>query len=413
MLTDKQVRAAKPAEKLYRLWDGQGLLLEVLPAGAKRWVYKYTLHGRERRFHLGAYMPGRARATQQPEITLKAAREMRDEARRLVRQGIDPIARRLDEKRERRDAAIVTVQGVAEDWIVWVAQQKGWTAAYVEDTRRSFAHYVYGPLGQTPLADITPAMLLHKVFAPLIAAGKLETARRLRQKLEQVWNHAQLAGRASSNAAMPLKGRISAPSVTHFASAKEQDVPALLVAVRAYGNRLIEHAVLLQLLTATRPGETRGALWEEFDEDAGVWVVPASRTKRRRDHLVPLSTQAAAVLASLRPLTGHGPVLFPSRSRWDAPMSENAILMVFGRVGFGHVTAHGMRSLFSTTCHEHGKDSAIIEACLAHLDSNATRATYNKAQYLPQRRELLQWWGDRIERLCADYTTAKGITPVL
>jgi integrase len=402
LLNDKTVRAAKPKDKLYRLWDGQGLYLEVTPTGSRRWVYKWTIGGKERRLHIGPLAV----------VSLKEARQARDEARRLRHQGIDPIVQRQETKRQRVEASILTVETMVEAWIAWVAQQKGWTARYIEDVRSSVAQHVYQPLGQTPFTDITPALLLHKVFAPLIAAGKLETARRLRQKLEQVWNHAQIAGKVTSNAAMPLKGRISAPSVTHFASAKEQELPALLLAVRGYGNRLVEHAVRLQVLTATRPGETRGAQWDEFDMDAKVWTIPAARTKRRRDHLVPLSTQAVEVLDSLRPLTGHGPVLFPSRSRWDVPMSENTALMVFQRTGFGHVTMHGFRSLFSTTCHEHGKDSHIIEACLAHLDTNAVRATYNKAQYLPQRRELLQWWGDRVERLCQEDVDAKGLTPI-
>lgn len=392
MLNDKQIRAAKPTGKLFRLWDEKGLYFEVMPSGVRRWVYKFHFHQRERRMYLGTL----------DDLTLKAARDARDDARRLVRQGVDPIVQRQESKRAKVEAAAVTVETVAEEWIVWASVRgaRPWTAGYTDDVRRALREYVYRPLGQTPLADITPALLLHKVFAPLIARQKLETARRLRQKLEQVWNHAHLAGHVTVNAALPLKGRITAPAVTNFASATEQELPALLVAVRAYGNRLVEHAVLLQTLTATRPGETRGARWDEFDTDARIWTIPATRTKRRRDHLVPLSTQAVAVLDSLRPLTGHGPVLFPSRSRFDVPMSENTNLMVFARTGFSHVTSHGFRSLFSTTCHEHGHDSAIIEACLAHLDGNATRATYNKALYLPQRRALLQWWGDRVERLC-------------
>jgi len=402
MLNDKQVRAAKPQDKLYRLWDGGGLYLEVTPTGARRWVYKFAFDGRERRMHLGPLA----------DVSLATARNARDEARRLVRQGVDPILQRQEAKRERREAGILTIATVAEQWIAWVAQQKGWTAAYADDVRSSLTQHVYQPLGQTPIQQITPSLLLQRVFAPLVGAGRFETARRLRQKLEQVWNHAQLAGQVNGNAALPLKGRLTAPSVQHFPSASEQELPALLVAVRGYGNRLVEHAVLLQVLTATRPGETRGARWEEFDVEQKLWTIPAERMKRRREHLVPLSTQVVRVLESLRGLTGQGPILFPSRSRWDAPMSENTLLMTFGRIGFGHVTAHGFRSLFSTSCHEHGKDSHIIEACLAHLDKNATRAAYNRAQYLPQRRELLQWWGDRVEALCREHTDAKGLTPI-
>jgi integrase len=153
------------------------------------------------------------------------------------------------------------------------------------------------------------------------------------------------------------------PSATNCPSAKEGELPRLLVAVRDYPNRLVEHAVLLQIPTATRPGETRGARWEEFDVERGVWTIPAAPMKHaeeRGDHGVPLSTHAQHVLRSLRAITGHRPVLFPSRSRWNVPMSQGAVLMVLQRGKFAHITAHGFRSLFSTTCHEHGHESAII-----------------------------------------------------
>jgi integrase len=400
-LKDAQVKALTKGDKVRRIYDGGGMMLEVLPRGEhgyKRWIFKFAWHGRERRMSLGAY----------PGVTLKAAREKRDEARRLVRNGINPITAKEDAKREQALAVANSVELLCTEWI---AQQRTWTAAYREDVVRQFAQHVYGPIGRLPIAEVTPAMLLRLVVAPLVARDRLETARRLRQKLELVWNHALLTDRARFNAALPLKGQIAAPTITNFPSAKESELPTLLVGVRGYGNRLVEHAVLLQLLTGTRPGETRGACWDEVDLDGALWSIPAARTKRRRDHLVPLSTQALDVLRSLQALTSGHPVLFPSRSRWDAPMSEGAILMAFDRVGFGHVTAHGFRSLFSTSCHEYGHPSHIIEACLAHLDTGV-KAVYNKALYLPQRRDLLQWWGDRVEGLCAAHTTALGALPI-
>ena len=403
-LTQKDVRAFLGLDangRVVRKWDGDGLYMEMLPKGPKRWMYKFALHGRERRMSLGPLS----------SVSLKEAREARDECRRLIRQGDDPIAKRKDERRNREQAAAITIKRVADEWM---AQQTEWTADYRDDVERSFERHVYPALERVPLADVTPAMLLRLVIGPLVANGRQETARRLRQRLDLIWNHAILMEYTrGGNPAQPLKGKISAPSVTHFASAKEQELPALLVAVRAYGNRLVEHAVLLQLLTATRPGETRGARWEEFDWNRREWAIPAERMKRRREHIVPLSAQAVDVLRSLQGLTGTGPVLFPSRSRHDAPMSANAALMVFERSGFGHVTAHGFRSLFSTTCHEHGHESHIIEACMAHLDKNPIRATYNKAQYLPQRRELLQWWGDHLQALCKVHADTHAIKPAL
>ncbi len=405
-LTDKMVRAMTAGPTTRRRWDGDGLFFEILPAGHRRWMFKFVLNGRERRMSLGPY----------PAVSLKEARIARDEVRRQLRAGLDPIAERQRVKRERSAEGELTVKAACEAWLAWAELNGGkrgpWTPAYKDDVVGAFTRYVYGPIGRMALADVTPALMLRLVFEPVAGLGKFETARRLRQRLEDVWNHARIAGRApQENPAAVLAKYIGRAPVTNFASAKEQELAGLLVAVRGYGNRLIEHAVLLQLLTATRPGETRAAQWDEFDLGAAVWSIPAARTKRRRDHLVPLSTQALDVLMSLQQLTGGSPLCFPSRSRWDVPMSVGAVIVALHRLGFKHVTAHGFRSLFSTTCHEHGHPSHVIEASLAHLDTGV-KGTYNKALYLPQRRDLLQWWGDRIEALCRAHAEKTGTRPI-
>ncbi len=402
-LTDAAIRSLKRGDKVVRLWDGGGLYFEIRPEGPRGrrlWLYKYTFGGKERRMSIGPY----------PDVSLAEARQRRAEAARQVRDGVDPIlARKAAKQAARADTPGATVEAVCREWM---DTQTAWTPGYRDDVERAFAQHIFPAMGAMPIATVTPAVLHRLAVAPLVGLGRLETARRLRQKLEHIWDFALITERASSNAAAPLKRMIGSPNVTNFASAKEEEVPRLLVALRAYGNVLVLHAVLLQVLTAVRPGEARGLLWDEVDLDGGLWTIAAARTKRRRDHVVPLSTQALDVLRSLHAITGAGPVGFPSRSRWDVSMSEGAARMAFERVGFGHLTRHGFRTLFSTTCHEHGHESHVIEWCLAHLVGTNVSRVYNKAQYLPQRRELLQWWGSRVEGLCKAYTDAKGLTPI-
>jgi integrase len=397
-LTDVVARKAAPAERPIRLWDAGGLYLEVRPSGSKLWMLKYRIAGREKRIGLGAY----------PLISLRQAREKRDEARRLLLAGLDPSAERQRAREAQRRAAGATVRAVSEEWIADRAQQ--WTDAYAADCRRAFELHIYPRLGERPIAEVQPHELLDALRVLTGDGTHRETARRLRQKLEAIWNFALLAGRATSNAAAPLKGVLVPPVVRNFPAVAERDLPALLLALDAYGNVLVQAAVWLQLLTVTRPGETRSARWVEFDLDGATWTIPAERMKRRREHVVPLSRQALAWLERLRPVSGHLPVLFPSRSRPSVPMSGNTVNKVMDLCGvpaedrrrgtrgpFADATAHGFRSLFSTVAHEAGKRSDVVEACLAHIDTNRTRASYNRATHLQARRDLLQWWADRIE----------------
>lgn len=386
--------------RVVRLWDGDGLHVECRSNGSKLWIFKYSIAGRPRRMSFGIY----------DAVTLREARERRDDARRLLRDGVDPQQERAKQRQRAVLALGTTVKAVTEEW--FADKESGWTPGYADDTKRAFALHVFPRIGARPIGDVTAAELL-AVLRSLIEGGeRRELARRIRQKLELVWNFAIVTGRASANAAAPLKGQFAAPVVKGFAAIPEADLPRFLTDVRGYGNIWIEGAVLLQLLTATRPGEARGAQWAEFDLDANVWTIPAERMKKRRPHVVPLSTQARQVLDLIRPSSGHLEVLFPSRSQPNTPMSENTIGAAVRRLGYEHVTLHGMRKRFSTAAHEHGYRSDVIEACLAHVDQNKIRAVYNLAEHMTARRELLQWWGDRVETLCRVYADAKSLTPI-
>jgi len=396
-LTDVQVRALESGARIRRLWDTQGLHLECRPTGSKLWIFRFRFGGQQKRLSFGLY----------PEVSLKEARDRRDAARRQLRDGLDPGAEKKRAKLAQRPGPGTSVEAICREW--FAEHVPGWTPAYAQDAVRAFEKHIYPKLGTRPMADVQPAELLQILRGMTAEGTRRELVRRIRQKCEAIWNYAIVTRRAAVNIAAPLKGVLRAPTVVGFAAIPEPDLPAFLVALRAYGNVQVEWAVLLQLLTATRPGETRGARWDEVDFKRAVWTIPAARMKKRIEHVVPLSSQAVQVLKALRPVSGHYPVLFPSRSRTTVPMSENTVGGAFKRLGYGGVTAHGFRKLFSTAAHEAGQRSDVIEMCLAHVDANRVRGVYNHAQHLTARRELLQWWGDRVEGLCQAYTAAHNV----
>lgn len=387
--------------KVHRKFDGGGLYIEARDNGTKLWGFKFSFAGRERRMSLGHF----------PDVSLKDARQRRDDMRQRLRAGIDPIAERKDAKVAQHRAHAHTVRDVVERWIA--EHTPGWSAGYVADVRRAFELHLFPRLGSRPIASVQ-AHELRQVLRDATAGGRRhETVRRLRQRCDEIWSHAIVEQLVSVNIAAPLKAKnmLPAPVVQGFAPVPESELPAILVALRGYGNLLIESVFLLQLLTASRPGEARGARWDEIDLEAGLWSLPSSRMKEGKEHIVPLSPQAIAVLQRLEPVTGRGPVVFPSRSRPSVPMSDNVVGQALRRLGYD-VTAHGLRKLFSTVAHGEGQDSTIIERCLAHVDKNTVRGVYNKAEYLRERRDVLRWWGDRVEHVCATYTDAKGLTPI-
>lgn len=407
MLTDAKIRAIKPGATVRRFFDGHGLHLVVKPCGSKTWALKFSLDGRERRAGLGVY----------PEVSLAEAREQREAMRRLIRAGIDPITQRRQAKAAQKLGAQATVKKIALAWIASEKTRATWTPGYHLDTTQAFERHVFHTLGARPIASVTAGELLDHVFTPMTAGGeRLEAARRLRQKLEKVWHYATVRGLVTSNPAVPIKGELKKHTATHFTAITLDALPALLVGIRAYGNRHVEACVWLQVLTATRPGEARGARWDEFDLERALWRIPAGRMKKRKEHVVPLSTQAVHLLQRLHQIALDEEVLFPSRSRPGVPMSDMVIGMVFRRVGFEGITSHGMRALFSSTANDDAVASPqVIEAALAHVlgeTKTTTEAAYNRATHLEARKALMQWWADRVEALSAAYTATRHLGPL-
>jgi integrase len=389
-LTDTAIRKAKPADKPLRLTDERGLYLEISPSGGKWWRLKFRFEGKEKRFSMGTF----------PDISLKKARERRDEARAMLANGIDPSAARKATKAAKQAQALSTVETVARAWLTHRAD------AWVERTRTiirtSLENDVFPTLGARPIAAIQPADIRDLVKG-IEARGANETAGRVFQRLRSIFRYAITHDLIATDPTYPLKpGEIFKPrKVTHRAALSERDVPTFLHRLAAYeGDPTTVAALTLLMLTAVRPGELRGAKWSEIDETRALWRVPAERMKMKTEHIVPLPPQALAVLQTMRPLSGHGALVFPSPFYPGKPLSDGTLNSALARMGYkGIATAHGFRTLFSTCANEAGWNRDHIEKQLAHEERNEVRGAYNRAQWIDERAKMMQWWADRIDVL--------------
>ena len=390
-LTDAAVRNAKPQAKAYKLSDGGGLYLEVLPTGGKSWRMKYRTDGREKRIVFGLW----------PDVTLKQARQRRDEARSLVAGGIDPGASIKQEKAEAR-ANAVTFEKVAREWLAKISPT--WADSHAEKMTSRFEKELFPWLGALPIKDIKAAELL-AVIHRIEARGAKDTARRMLQSSGQVFRYAVACGLAERDISADLRGVLSPRHVKHRASVTDpKDVTRLLRFIDGYtGSFVVRCALRLAPLVFVRPGELRHAEWSEIDLDKAEWRIPAEKMKMREQHIVPLSRQAVAILRELHPLTGAGKYVFPSVRTSARPMSENTVNAALRRLGYAkdEMTGHGFRSMASTLLNEMGWNRDAIERQLAHGERNAVRASYNFAEYLPERRRMMQAWADYLDKLKA------------
>jgi integrase len=393
MLTALQVRELKPGGQR-KHYDGRGLYLEVREASegavSKWWRFKYRFDGKEKLLALGTY----------PEISLARAREKRDEARALLDRGIDPARARKDEAAARAAALVNTFEAAARAWLAHRAGK--WKAGTRDLIEASLENHVFGHIGRRPLGDIKPADVRHIVKA-IEAAGASDTARRVFQRVRAVFRYAIADGLVEADPTYALKpAEILKPHrVQHRAALSEADAPEFLRKLEAYeGEPTTKGALELLVLTAARPGEVRGAAWEEFDFSRALWRIPGARMKMGTEHLIPLSTQARAVLERMRAFSGQGKLVFPSPFYPQKTLSENTLNSALARLGYkGLATAHGMRTLFSTAANEAGWPGDLVEKQLAHEERNEVRAAYNRAKHVAERARLMQWWADRLDEL--------------
>lgn len=387
-LTAVHLKNAKPRDKAYKLSDGKGLYLEVTPKGGRYWRMKYRHDGKEKRLAIGVY----------PDVTLAKARKARDDARAMLTEGIDPSARKQAAKAV--SEAEGSFEAVAREWL---ALQKGrWSTSTHEKAEWMLETFLFPYLGSRPAADITAPELL-AALRRVEARGIHETTHRVKQRAGQVFRYAVATGRAERDPSADLKGALApVASRNHAALTRPDEIAELLRAIDGYqGHAVATAALKLAPLVFVRPGELRRMEWQELDLDAAEWRIPASKMKMREAHIVPLSRQAVAILRELEPLTGRGQYVFPSVRTASRPMSENTLNAALRRLGYTkeQMTAHGFRAMASTRLNEMGWDADVIERQLAHAERNKVRAAYNRAQYLTERRRMMQAWADYLDGL--------------
>lgn len=390
--TDTAIRNAKPEAKPYKMTAGQGMYLLVNANGSKLWRLKYRHLGKEKVLSFGAY----------PDVTLSQARLKREQARQQIADGIDP-SELIKEQRQQAKADELTFKAVAERWYKdkTVLALKPWAPATARKARLYFDKDLYPALGHKPIASITRLELIG-LNEEIEKRGALDISQKIRQWLGAIFDDAYDRGEITANPAANLKAgaRSRGATHTHHPAVQFSELPALLAAVEATGtHNLNKLAIRLLMLTAVRPAELRFAKWSEFDLDAKVWTIPAERMKMRKVHTVPLTDQVLALLDQVRAINGGEELAFAGRIA-GKPISENTINKALKMAGYGGKhTGHGFRHLLSTELNERGYNSDWIESQLAHSSENKIRATYNKAQYLEQRRQMMQDWADSIDAL--------------
>lgn len=384
-LTDVRIRTISQPGKYF---DGSGLYLHRTAKGALYWRLKFRHVGKEKLLALGVY----------PEVSLKEARIRAEAARRTLQAGEDPSQVKKAAKTLLAHEAANTFKAVADDWLVHQASR--WST----DTRARIAQTlradIYPALGARPVAEIRPAEVMQAV-QKIEARGAGDQAGRVLQRVKAIYRWAVNHGRievSPMDSLMP--GEILKPrEVQHRAALSDRELPAFLAKLDTYnGDPTTANALRLLILTATRPGEVRGARWVEIDTDAALWIIPAERMKMRAEHRVPLSRQSLQVLETMRPISGDRELVFPSPTYRSKPLSENTFNGALRRMGYPDATAHGFRSLFSTATNEHDRTLGdVVERALAHQDRNKVRAAYLRSTFLKDRVRLMQWWADHLD----------------
>lgn len=385
-LTDIMVRNAKPKEKEYKLADSGGLYILVKPNGTKCWRLKYRIAGKEKVLSIGTY----------PLVTLAIARDKAIKAKEQLLSGIDPSQSKKVEKIKRAVDAESSFEAVARCWHSNNIQK--WTPRHASYVIRRLEADIFPFLGFRHISDIKAPELL-AVLRKIEARDALDVSHRILQACGQVFRYAVATGRAERDITSDLRGALKIRKKENYAHLKAKELPEFLCKLENYDGELqTKLALKFLILTFVRTTETRGAKWSEIDFDKSEWRIPAERMKMREQHIVPLSHQAMAILSELQSMTGSHEHLFPNRNKPSTFISENTMLYAIYRMGYhSRTTAHGFRATASTILNENGFASDVIERQLAHAERNSVRASYNHAQYLPERRKMMQWWGSYIE----------------
>ena len=391
-LTELACKKANAVGK--KLTDGNGMYLLVHKNGSKYWRMDYRFEGKRKTLALGVW----------PETTLTKAREMRDKARILMQDNIDPLEQKKKLDRIRSEDHQRTFALLTEEWIK--RQSSRWTEKHTSDVKRSLENHVFPDLGDRPINEIQKSEVL-QVLRKLEGVNKYEATHRARQRIEAVFNFAIITGDCENNPAAGLTKALTPPTKKKMPSLKPEELPEFLSRLEDYkGHRLTYLAMRFMLYTFVRTKELRAAEWIEFDlkEMDPTWKIPSERMKMRREHVVPLSSQAIEVLNKISEISGYEKLVFPGQQNPTKPMSENTLLYALYRMGYhSRATTHGFRSVASTILNESGlwhPDS--IERQLAHVETNKVRSAYDRSEHLSERRKMMQWWADHLDSMMAE-----------
>ncbi len=390
MLTDLRCKSAtSEGRKLRKLSDGGRLQLWVYGDGRKYWRLRYWIGGKEKSLSLGVY----------PETSLKAARGRRDAERQKLDGGLDPSAERRLQKLRIAHSELSTFEAVAREW--YGKQLHTWVPRHASDVLRRLESNIFPSVGLRPIAEIEAPELLAAVRG-IEQRGAYDLAHRVLQVTGQIFRYGIATGRCARDIAADLRGALT-PHVKHNqAAVRPEELGDLLKAIATYdrlGDLQTMRALQLLALTFVRTRELIEATWSEIDLAASIWAIPAARMKMKAEHLVPLSRQAIEILQELKAVVGESRFVFPGRNP-DKPVSNNTMLFALYRLGYkGKMTGHGFRAVASTVLNEQGWRSDVIERQLAHCERDTVRGAYNRAEYLPERRAMMQFWADHVDGL--------------
>ncbi|NCA28945.1 MAG: DUF4102 domain-containing protein [Proteobacteria bacterium] len=387
-LTDIKVKNAKPTDKQYKLTDGEGMYLLIHPNGGKYWRLKYKFAGKEKLLALGTY----------PNISLLEARQKRFNAKKLIADKIDPSQLKQEHKLQTLVNAKNSFENIALEW-----HEKNfdkWKPKHANNILKRLKADIIPEIGFRPINQINAPELL-SVIQKIEKRGAFDIAKRALQTSGQIFRYAIATGRANRDISLDLKGALTIKKTVNHTKLDEKDLPKFLQALENYdGEYQTKLAFKLIILTAVRTIELRGAKWQEIDFSKQEWHIPAERMKMGEKHIVPLSKQALEILKELNKITGNRVFIFPNQNNANKFMSENTLLGAIYRLGYkSKTTTHGFRSTFSTILNEYGFNRDHIERQLAHGERDKVRATYNHAQYLPERKKMMQWWSDYLEKM--------------
>jgi integrase len=390
-LTDMKCKQLKPREKSYKVADANGLYLEVMPNGSKYWRMRYYYADREKRLAFGVY----------PTVTLSEARNKKEEAKKTLALGLDPGQLKKEAKQKAKISHENSFEIIARGW--HENRKHIWSKKYAQDMLTKLEDSLLPSLGQRPINEIKPLELLSCIRS-IEQRGAIDLAHRLLQICGQIFRYAVLLEKAERDISADIRGALKPkPKVKHYSCVEEAELPEMLKKIENYvpcfkGHIQTQLALKFLFLTFVRTTELRAAKWEEINIESAEWRIPEARMKMNEKHIVPLSRQAIEVLNTLQVLNGHSPFIFPNLANPQKCMSENTVLYAFYRMGYhSRATGHGVRATASTILNEKGFSPDVIERQLAHCERNKIRAAYNHAEYLKERKDMMQFWADYLD----------------